>query len=153
MSHLTTEQRCEISVYLRMGHSQKFIAEKIGKHKSVVSRELKRNSDTETRQYNPKIANEKYQKRMHEKPKHVKFTPEIQQIVNMGLEMDFSPEQIVGRSKRQGVRRTQGHSGSTWGGLLLRSSLPFLGTGCQREHERTYQTVFAQRDLFREPYG
>lgn len=109
MSHLTTEQRCEISVYLRMGHSQKFIAEKIGKHKSVISRELKRNSDPETRQYNPKIAHEKYRKRMHEKPKQVKFTPEIQQIVNMGLEMDFSPEQIVGRSKLQGVEGMVSH--------------------------------------------
>lgn len=46
---------------------------------------------------------------MHEKPKHVKFTPEIQQIVNMGLEMDFSPEQIVGRSKLQGVEGMVSH--------------------------------------------
>ena len=46
---------------------------------------------------------------MHEKPTLVKFRPEIQQIVNMGLEMDFSPEQIVGRSKLQKVEGMVSH--------------------------------------------
>jgi IS30 family transposase len=39
MSHLTEAQRYEISVLKQAGFSQKDIAEKIGKHKSVISKE------------------------------------------------------------------------------------------------------------------
>ncbi|MDR2120426.1 MAG: helix-turn-helix domain-containing protein, partial [Tannerella sp.] len=41
---LTREQRYEIEVLLRAGKKQKEIAELVGKDKSVISRELKRNS-------------------------------------------------------------------------------------------------------------
>ena len=42
-NHLTREQRYQISALLQAGHSQKEIAEIVGKDKSVISRELKRN--------------------------------------------------------------------------------------------------------------
>lgn len=45
MSHLTSEQRYTISAMLAQNHPQNQIALAIGKDKSVVSRELKRNSD------------------------------------------------------------------------------------------------------------
>ena len=47
--HLTREQRYQISALLQAGHSQKEIAEVIGKDKSVISRELKRNGDKHIR--------------------------------------------------------------------------------------------------------
>jgi len=44
-AHLTREQRYTISVMYRHGCAQKKIAETIGKDKSVVSREVKRNAN------------------------------------------------------------------------------------------------------------
>ncbi|RRD60909.1 helix-turn-helix domain-containing protein [Tannerella forsythia] len=43
MRHLTWEQRSTISAMYKHGCTQKMIAQAIGKDKSVVSRELKRN--------------------------------------------------------------------------------------------------------------
>ena len=43
MAHLTIEQRYTVSVLLRENYSQILIAERIGKDRSVVSRELKLN--------------------------------------------------------------------------------------------------------------
>ena len=51
MSHLTQEQRYTIEVLIRENYSQTVIAERIGKDKSVVNRELKRNSDKRNGSY------------------------------------------------------------------------------------------------------
>jgi IS30 family transposase len=44
MAHLTENQRYVISILLKQNKSQTEIANSIGKKKSVVSREIKRNS-------------------------------------------------------------------------------------------------------------
>jgi len=44
-SHLTHEQRYEIQAFLKIGIRQAEIARQIGKDRSVISREIKRNSD------------------------------------------------------------------------------------------------------------
>lgn len=46
MSHLTRKQRYTISAMLQQGYSRTSIAKAIGKDKSVVSRELRRNEAT-----------------------------------------------------------------------------------------------------------
>ena len=62
---------------LNQGHNQSQIAKAIGKDKSVVSREIKRNSDQRSGTYKDELANKKYAKRQKEKPKksvlHSKF--------------------------------------------------------------------------------
>ena len=60
MSHLTCEQRYAISVMLAQNHPQNQIALAIGKDKSVVSREIKRNSDQRNGLYKSDLANRKY---------------------------------------------------------------------------------------------
>ena len=60
MSHLTSEQRYTISAMLAQNHPQNQIASAIGKDKSVVSRELKRNSDQRNGIYKSDLANLKY---------------------------------------------------------------------------------------------
>jgi IS30 family transposase len=84
------------------GNSRKEICEKIGRDKSVLSRELRRNCDKRTGKYNPCLAQRKYEKRLKEKPKFVHFTQEIRQKVVNELEEDLSPEQIAGRAKLEG---------------------------------------------------
>lgn len=103
MAHLTTEQRYTISCMLKQGMNQSEIAGSIGKHKSVVCREIHRNKDQRSGVYRDQLANRKYTKRQKEKPKHVRFTPEVQVFVEALLTQDYSPEQIVGVSRKKGV--------------------------------------------------
>jgi IS30 family transposase len=100
--HLTEVQRYEISAMLQAEMSRKEICEQIGRDKSVLSRELRRNCDKRTRKYNADLAQRKYEQRLSEKPKFVHFTEEIKQKIINELNNDFSPEQIAGRAKLEG---------------------------------------------------
>lgn len=103
MKHITVEQRYTISVMKQQGYKQREIAEAIGKDKSVISRELKRNSDKRSKKYNWDQAHRKAEGRKKEKPHIKKFTLLIKERIDSMLAMDYSPEQIVGRLKRKGV--------------------------------------------------
>lgn len=102
MSHLTREQRYTISVMLNKKHSRTEIAETIGKCRTVVWRELKRNSDERSGKYCHDLAQRKYEKRMKNKPKYIKFTGELKETTLNLLKEDLSPEQIQGRLKSRG---------------------------------------------------
>lgn len=104
MSHLTQEQRYTISVLKKEGYSQKDIAQRLDRHKSVISRELRRNCDLRNGEYKAKLAQKKYEIRKKEKPKMVYFTDSIRLTVDAKLGLDYSPEQIVGECKRLGIR-------------------------------------------------
>jgi IS30 family transposase len=103
MGHLTATQRYEISALLQAEKRKKEICNIVGIDKSVLCREMQRNSDGRSGAYNPELAQRKYDKRMKTKPKHIRFTTEIKQKVIKELEDDLSPEQIVGRAKLDGV--------------------------------------------------
>ena len=95
MSHLTLEQRYTISILFKQNFSQTAISVVIGKHKSVVSRELKRNSDLRNGDYKAELAQNKYLKRVKEIPKNIRFTEEIVNSMKSYLREKYSPEQIV----------------------------------------------------------
>ena len=59
MAHLTLKQRYEIEAYCNVGKSLTQIAEYIGKDKSVISREINRNSDQRGGIYKAKLADKK----------------------------------------------------------------------------------------------
>lgn len=103
MSHLTEKQRYTIQVLLEQKFTQTQIADAIGKHKSVVSRELKRNCDNRNGNYKSDLAERKYKRRIKEKPKKIKFTGALIQTVNCFLKEDYSPEQIVGYCKKESI--------------------------------------------------
>ncbi len=102
-SHLTQEQRYTIQALLQAGISRKIICEKIGKNKSVLSRELKRNADQRNGCYKADLAERKCQQRHQTKRKSVKFTEDIQQFVEGLIQEDYSPEQIVGFANRNQI--------------------------------------------------
>ena len=103
MKHLTVVQRYTICVLKEQGYKQKDIAVIIGKDKSVVSRELRRNCDRRSNKYDSDLAQRKYEQRQRDKPKHIHFTEQIKQCVDELINKDYSPEQIVGRAKLEGV--------------------------------------------------
>lgn len=101
MSHLTYEERCQISTYLQNGFLRSDIAMLLGRDPSVISREVKRNSGL--RGYRVKQAHEKAQERRSKAsstPK--KMTPAVVHLIKEMLqETDSSPQQIAGRLEKQ----------------------------------------------------
>ena len=94
MSHITLAQRYTIEVMLQRGYKQIDISRAIGKDKSVVSREIKRNCDKRSSNYRSELAQKKYSQRQENKPKRIKFTEEVQNYVEQKLKEKWSPEQI-----------------------------------------------------------
>jgi IS30 family transposase len=95
-TQLTQEQRYQISAMLKIGHNQTEIAEVIGKDKSTISRELRRNRGQ--RGYRPKQAHQKaMDRRQKAKPRIQEATWEL---IECKLQEDWSPEQISGWLKQ-----------------------------------------------------
>lgn len=102
MSHISFEQRYSIEVLLKAGKFQSEIALIISVHKSVVCREIKRNSDARNGSYRAFLAQKKYEERLFNKPKVIKFNEELKQKVRLYIEDDYSPEQVSGVLKKEG---------------------------------------------------
>jgi IS30 family transposase len=88
---------------LQKGYKQKQIAEAIGKDKSTVCREIRRNCDARSGAYRYELAQRKCEKRHQTKPKRIRFTEQVKAYVDTLLKNDFSPEQIAGRAKSKNV--------------------------------------------------
>ena len=94
---LTQEERYYIYISIKNKVSFSEIAKKIGRHKSTISREIKRNKGK--RGYRYKQAQEKAQNRRSIATKHSKMTPRLKRHIFQYLKYGLSPEQIVGRLK------------------------------------------------------
>jgi len=82
--------------------TRKEICIAIGKDKSVLSRELKRNSGK--RGYSPVLAQEYANERKERFKYNRKFTPAVRhKVINELTQYQWSPEQIVGKAKRDGI--------------------------------------------------
>ena len=101
-NHLTEIQRYQIASLLQAGHSQKEISALLGKHKSVISRELKRNS-TKRGVYQAGHAQRLSDERKERFGRVRRFTASIQSRVLSDLQRDqWSPCQIVGVARKEG---------------------------------------------------
>lgn len=97
-SHLTRVERYQIEALLSAGHRINVIAEHLGRHKSTISRELKRNRSRDG--YQAKQAQERYRDLLQEKgwdrqPWHGVFDDVAVPLLKEG----WSPEQISGTFK------------------------------------------------------
>lgn len=100
MKHLTLGQRYEIATLRSQNFIQIKIAEIIGRDRSVVCRELSRNSDQRNGQYRVDLAERKTKEQHQTKAKKVYFIASVREFVVKYLKKDFSPEQIVGFAKK-----------------------------------------------------
>ncbi len=103
MSQLTKAQRYTISVMRKQNFPMGEIAAAIGKHKSTISRELRRNCDGRSGRYDADLAQRKCERRQKGKPHRVRFTEEVRLRVEAMHREDYSPEQVVGRCRLEGL--------------------------------------------------
>ena len=95
--HLTLEEREKLLYFSAKGYSITEIVEELGRDKSTISRELKRNRNGE--QYLPSAAQQMYSKRRKAcRPcKRLDDPTLFQTVKKKFLEHQWSPEQIAGR--------------------------------------------------------
>lgn len=96
MAHLSVQEREDISILLNAGHSQKVIAQQIGRSESTIPREVRRNLDANGR-YRCLFAQRKAIDRRSgvERPKKLD-QPKMLAAVNEKLLQNWSPQQISG---------------------------------------------------------
>ena len=99
MAHLTLVQRYQIESYGNTGMKISDIAHFVGKDKSVISREIKRNADQRSGIYKAALADKKAENRHKTKYKNITLTAEVEVNMLYYLTKDYSPEQVVGRAK------------------------------------------------------
>ena len=96
MTHLSLAERYEIFALKKHGSCNSEIAKTLGRDKSTISRELKRNADRRSKNYRPELAQKKTDLRHLQKKKYKAFTAQIQDHIVFWLTQDYSPEQIKG---------------------------------------------------------
>lgn len=101
-SHVKKAERSEIAILLKKGYSYGSIAGALGKCKSAISREIKRNStsgvyDSEKAELKARV------KRMYSKYQGMKVVgnKELRNYIETKLAEDWSPEEISGRIKEE----------------------------------------------------
>jgi len=117
-AHLTQDQRYQIFALLKAKTPKARIAEILGVHKSTISRELRRNAGA-YHKYHPALAHRFALDRRREKVPP-RISRQTWARVDEKLRLDWSPEQIAGWLKSQGLPRVS--------------------------HERIYQHVQHDRD-------
>jgi IS30 family transposase len=100
-THLTQDERYQIHILKQANHSQSEIAKLIRRDKSSISREFRRNCGQ--RGYRPKQAHELSLARMRAKLNGRRISDATWAVVDEKLGLCWSPEQISGRLKEDGM--------------------------------------------------
>lgn len=103
---LTSGERHELSALRKQGFTQAHIARILGRHRSTISREVRRNSKDRTgRAYRPALANDYARWRRTRSRRNQRFTADDWAMVLTYLKMGWSPEQVAGRLRQDGRLR------------------------------------------------
>ncbi|NRS89891.1 IS30 family transposase [Flavobacterium sp. 7E] len=103
MSQIKQEQRYIIETLLNENYSKFEIAERLKKDVSTIYREIKRNCNKRNNKYRAVLAHRKCEERHFDKKKRIRFTTEVKDFVEHWIKQEYSPEQIMGRAKEQGL--------------------------------------------------
>lgn len=106
------EDRLKIEVLVKAGHNTTRIAELLGKHRTSIARELKReayvhrNSDwTEEIRYSPDLAEEKNQKQLRQKGRDIKLGKDYELAEYLEeniIKKKYSPYAVIQKMKQDG---------------------------------------------------
>lgn len=99
--HLSLEERHYIELSLKNENTLSTIAADLGRSQSTITREIARNQGM--RGYRHKQADRTANERHEIKPKAVKLTTVIIDVIDGYLRQEWSPEQIAGRLEKEGI--------------------------------------------------
>ena len=93
---ITPEERYTLGVLRRQGSSNASMARALGRHRSTIGREFRRNSSHHDGFYRPSVAQEKTNGRRTRSRRNSQFSSTEWDLVELLLREKFSPEQISG---------------------------------------------------------
>lgn len=96
---LTSEERYALSALRKQGFNQTQIARALGRHRSTISREVRRNSRKDGG-YRPSTADDLARWRRSRSRRNQRFDADAWALVVERLELQWSPDQIAGRLRR-----------------------------------------------------
>jgi transposase, IS30 family len=99
---LTSEDRYMLAALRRQGLNQSEIARSLGRHRSTIYREVRRNSTRADGRYRAATAQERTNGRRSRSRRNLRFTPADFAVVDQLLCHQWSPEQVSGYLARQG---------------------------------------------------
>lgn len=100
---LTQEERYLISAHRMAGATQAAIARLLQRAPSTISRELQRNATTHDRRYRPSKAHRYALARRRRCRRGPRFSQQVHHRVEAALKQHWSPDQIVGHFRAQGL--------------------------------------------------
>jgi transposase, IS30 family len=102
---LTSGERYSLSALRAQGLNQSQIAKQLGRHRSTICRELKRNSARFDGHYRPSKAIERTSGRRSRSRRNLRFTLEDLHQVNALLRKQWSPQQVSGHLRNKCLLR------------------------------------------------
>ena len=99
---ITSEERYTIATLRQQGFNQSRIAAALGRHRSSISREIRRNRSEFDRCYRPFVASHTARARRWRSRRNTQFCAADFRPVETLLKEKWSPEQIVGRFRLEG---------------------------------------------------
>jgi IS30 family transposase len=100
---ITSPERYLISTLRQWGFTLGQTAAVLGRHRSSISREIRRNATRADGAYRPFTASERARGRRSRARRHSHFTAAQWRLVHRWLRKQWSPEQIAGRLRRDGA--------------------------------------------------
>ena len=98
---ITSEERYTLGLLRQEGLCPAAIARALGRHRSSISREIRRNRSSSDGTYRPQLADWYARGRRSRSRRNCRFSPEDWATVEELLRQDWSPEQVAGWLARQ----------------------------------------------------
>ena len=101
---LSTEERHELAAMRRQGLGMVAMAQHLGRHRSTLYREVKRNQSAHDGRYRASHSVEKASGRRRRSRRNIQYGPTEFASIEAMIREGFSPQQIVGRRNLEGQR-------------------------------------------------
>lgn len=147
MAHLSIEEREEIQQGLWNKESVRSIAKRLGRPHSTVVREVNKNLPPEKRRYTPRLAQERALENRKKRGREERLKNEtVRRYVVSHLKERWSPEQIAGRVKKDGV-------GSISPEAIYQFVYAQLSYGKPKKGKEDLRSYLRRRQKRRQPHG
>jgi IS30 family transposase len=135
---ITSEERYIVATLRRQGFNQSEIARELGRHRSSICRELKRNSARRDGHYRPSKAIERTAGRRSRSRRNQRFTRTDLRPVEALLRERWSPEQICGRLRGSLSISHETIYRHVWRDRILGGSLHTYLRGARKKRRKRY---------------